>query len=103
MKSARECKGSGVARRCEAAGGLKMDFAMYIMDLWEKIGYTPSAELLDLQEEDYDISQQIGGQFTPSKPDSLPHEFAGVCIKQFPQEIDQGEIVEYLIESGFPE
>ena len=49
-QTAKDCKGKGIARKCEAEGGQKLEFSSYILDLWKKIGYFP--ENLQLGEED---------------------------------------------------
>ena len=60
------CKGKGVARKCEAEGGLKMEFSDYILSLWKIFGYSPDTlELGDL-ELDTSVTQQDGA-FTPVK------------------------------------
>ena len=42
--------------------------------------------------------------FTPKKVQTFPVEkFSGVSIKQFPRDIDHGDIFDYLIENGLPE
>ena len=38
---AKNCKGGAMARRCETAGGVKVDLSDYIINLWNKIGYVP--------------------------------------------------------------
>ena len=40
-KSSQLCMGGGVAKRCEAAGGVKVNFSDYVLDMWDKIGYSP--------------------------------------------------------------
>ena len=37
-----KCRGRGVARKCEAEGGTRIEFTDYILKLWERIGYTPA-------------------------------------------------------------
>ena len=107
LKTSIDCKGRGIARKCEAEGGQKQDFAEYITNLWVTIGYSPisgavrprssSCESLD------DIDLQIGGEFTPNKYVSATDKFTGVCIKQFASDIDHGDIFDLLVESGLPE
>ena len=97
------CKGRGVAKRCEAAGGVRVEFTDYILELWKKIGYSPDkinfSEVINLE-----TDQQDGGIFTPAKTSSPNIEkFTGVSIKQFPKEIDHGEIIEFIINCGLPE
>ena len=83
-------------------GGLKKDFAAYILELWQRIGYSPNSSDT-VEESDDDINLQIGGQFTPVKLMSSPERFGGVCIKKFPKDVDHGELLEYLINEGVPE
>ena len=106
---ARDCKGGGIARRCEAAGGIKVDFSQYIQRLWESIGYSP--DVLDIAAayddhgegvEVHQLNQQVGGGFTPAKVISNPDKFTGVIVKQFPKETDDGDVMEFLIRSGLP-
>ena len=107
-KTSQYCKGRGVARKCEAEGGEKIEFTDHILELWRKIGYSP--ENVQLSEEtnlDLDaeptVLEQTGGTFTPTKTDSPNIErFNGVSIKQFPKEIDHGQIIEFIIQSGLP-
>ena len=37
-----KCRGRGIARKCDAEGGTKIEFTDYILKLWETIGYTPA-------------------------------------------------------------
>ena len=106
---ARNCRGGGMAKRCEAAGGLKVDFSQHILKLWKSIGYSP--EVLEIAaayddhgegEEVPQLHQQVGGSFTPAKVVSDPDKFTGVIIKQFPKETDDGDIMEFLTRSGLP-
>ena len=50
-------------------------------------------------------AEQVGGSFTPVKnfADSANVVFAGVSIKQFPKDADQGLIIEFLCRNGLPE
>ena len=66
LQSAQHCKGRGMAKRCEAEGGPKVDFTEYILELWKKIGYSPETELTKKtgQLPDEELSKQEGGEFT---------------------------------------
>ena len=102
---ARQCKGGGIARECEAKGGAKVAFADYIMELWKKINYTPdNAEYgSDIFEEGVD-DEQVGGVFTPAKaPSRGEQKFTGVTITRFPKNTDPGKIMEFLCRSTLPE
>ena len=110
-KTAVNCKGGGIAKKCEAAEGAKVEFSDYILDLWQKIGYVPGeVEMAAVYDEHGDygdhpdrVDQQTGGLFTPTKQTSEPEKFKGVSIKQFPKDTDHGDIVEFLVTSGLPE
>ena len=104
LKISRECKGNGVARKCEAEGGLKRNFMEYITTLWNEIGYSPHSENSDLEDiESGSVDQQVGGQFTPQKVVSSPDKFVGISIKNFPRDVDHAEFVDLLIDAGLPE
>ena len=97
-----KCKGKGVARRCEAEGGDKVEFADYILALWKRIGYVPtktdSDTVAEVEESD------VATTFTPTKiPPSDVEKFAGVSIRQLPLDTDQGEVVEFLCKKGLPD
>ena len=44
LEAAQSCRGRGLAKKCEAAGGVKADFNSYILNLWAKIGNSPDKE-----------------------------------------------------------
>ena len=68
LETAMNCKGRGVARRCETEGGIKKDFRIYIANLWNSISYSPpDSELNSTECDDDDFEIQVGGQFTPLK------------------------------------
>ena len=97
--TADSCLGGGIAKRCEAQGGSKLDFMQYIHNLWQDINYCP--------EDSYNIDEseiQTADKFTPNKVQQFPTEkFTGVNIKQFPRDADHGHIIEFLCENGLPE
>ena len=103
------CKGRGVARRCEVEGGQKVEFTDYILNLWKRIGYSPDnpdlSEVVGNDDEGDDaIQKQAGGSFTPPKVHVIDTgKFRGVVIKQFPKNVDQGQVIEFLVKSGLPE
>ena len=99
------CKGRGIAKICEAEKGEKVDFVEYILDLWQKIGYSPELQELDQVKEDERESsyqQQEGGDFTPAKVTPSSNLFTGVRVKGFPKDGDQSEILEIMLASGLP-
>ena len=105
-QSARQCRGRGVAKKCEEAGGNRVDFTEYILDLWKSVGYSPDAPENGHINTIYpnNIAQQAGGIFTPKKgPEVVTDFFKGVSIKQFPRGTDQGVMIEFLVNSGLPE
>ena len=58
-------RSQGIAKKCETEGGIKVDFDIYILDLWKKIGYAPDnfdlSEVKDCEDENDTIGQQTGG------------------------------------------
>ena len=49
------------------------------------------------------LTQQIGGKFTPAKVTEVEHsKFTGVKIMTFPKGTDDCQIFELLLESGLP-
>ena len=98
----RDCPGKGMARRCEAERGPKVEFIDYNYKLWEQIGYNPGqVELVEEINEEHSV--QDGGLFTPIKLPTDPEKFGGVCVKMIPKEIDHAEVIEFLIGSGLSE
>ena len=98
-----KCKGKGVARRCEAEGGKKVEFSDYILALWQRIGYAPtrsdSETVVETEE-----SEETVASFTPEKiPTPDVDKYAGVSIRQLPHDVDQGEVVEFLCKKGLPD
>ena len=90
-ESSRKCRGGGLAKKCRAAGGIKVEFTDYILGLWKKINYFPqSVELANDINEDVDSKHEHQADaFTPVKPARISEEeFAGVKIKQFPKDYD---------------
>ena len=108
LQSSIDCKGKGVARRCEAEGGLRADFNSYILNLWKKLDYYPGQHTSEDGQEGYEsesdeICMQYGGKFTPLKTTTAPETFAGVSVRRFPRDMDHGDIIEFLLEHGLPE
>ena len=90
FQTAQDCPGRGMARKCEAAGGPRIDLNSYIRNLWQKIGYSPSEVELERENienlDDAGISQQEEGMFTPHKVSNTDSEkYGGVSIKNFPK------------------
>ena len=105
LKSSKYCRGKGIAKRCEAEGGLRADFNDYIMEGWRKVGYTPdNKDAMKLAEGgNSELVTQEGGSFTPTKSISSTEKFTGVSLKNIPKDTDHGLIVEFLIKAGLPE
>ena len=110
FETAVTCKGGGIARKCEAAQGAKVEFSDFILKLWQEIGYSPGEiEMAAIYDElnTYDASTDPAAQkvgiFTPEKQVTEPEKFSGLSIKQFPKEADHGEIMEFLVKAGLPE
>ena len=108
-ETARTCKGKGIARRCEAEQGPRLDFSDYILKLWREIGNSPeNVQLSDLNHEEEEdnagnLVLQEGGKFTPTKvQNSDAEKFTGVIIKSFPKETEHCQIIDILLTSGLP-
>ena len=103
-KTSQNCKGRGMARKCEAEGGLKVEFTDYILELWKKIGYSPDNLDLNGVDGEPSVIEQNVENFTPVKAAANNEEkYSGVSIKQFPKNTDHGLIMDFLVESGLPE
>ena len=103
LEPANKCRGNGVARKCEAIGGVKVDFSEYILKLWDTIGYSPSvvpSHDLDAEHDRDLVDQQDGGIFTPVKAEVDSNKFTGVSIRGIPKGTDEGEVIELLVKSG---
>ena len=103
-QTSQTCKGKGVARKCEAEGGVRIEFNDYILDLWRKVGYNPSnVQLPEDINAEVDDKQELEA-FTPVKaPTEVKDNFNGVTVKQFPKNTDDGDIMEFLVTAGLPE
>ena len=108
-KSALSCMGGGVAKKCEAAGGQKVEFSDYVQNMWGDIGYSPQeievASLYDDHGDGEEVislspSQQRGGSFTPPKSQVHDKQLGGVVIKNFPKNSDFGSVLEFLYDNG---
>ena len=105
----RECVGRGLARECEANGGLKVFFSDHILDFWKKIKYAPDETFTtaDLETEN-DVEVQVGGNFTPKGGPKIgignkdQSSFGAVSVKWFPKKADPGEIKKFLVDLGLP-
>ena len=101
--SPQSCPGKGIAKRCEQEGGLKVEFNGYIQQLWNKIGYIPAEVELD-PDINSEHASQVSDQFTPAKSSAQDSaRYTGVRISTFPKDVDNGKIVEFLINSGLSE
>ena len=101
-----KCRGKGIAKKCEAEGGIRVEFTDYIINLWKRIGFTPaSGDVARDLNDDLGVElEQVGGVFTPNRTSTGDQEeFAGVCVKQFQKDTDHGEIIEFLCKNGIPE
>ena len=106
-ETSQHCPGKGIAKKCEAAGGTKIELADHMLKLWAKVGYTPKEGCFpdDVHGDPAVevLQEQQGGTFTPLKTSSDPDSFRGVCIKTFPRDTDQGAVMEFLVSSGLDE
>ena len=79
------CKGRGIAKKCETEGGEMADFTDYILNLWSSIGYSPAQSVEVADNFDQDSIKQFVEEFTPVKYHEEPSRYAGVLIKQVPK------------------
>ena len=100
-----QCRGSGIAKVCEAKGGIRVEFTDYIKELWRKIGYSPREDELDNQlNDEIENTTKVGEAFTPVKiPSEDSDKYAGVVITQFPRGMDNGEVLEFLCRCSLPD
>ena len=109
-QNSRQCPGKGIARKCEAENGVRLDFSEYILSLWKEIGYSPENVQIDDEDEHSEeenitvIDQQDGGSFSPSKQNNQEKhgEFSGISIKAFAKEVEQCQVIDILLKSGLP-
>ena len=59
LKVSNLCPGNGLAKKCEAEGGLKVDFVEHILKLWEDIGYTLPSHAIEGAELDEEYQQIV--------------------------------------------
>ena len=97
-----KCIGKGIAKRCQAEGGVRVEFTDYILGLWKRIGYSPQNLELDNVSNDDEADELVGESFTPDARVPVNEIFAGVSIKHFPKDTDQGEVTEFLCTNGLP-
>ena len=91
--TSQNCRGRGIAKKCEMEGGIRIDFADYILGLWQRIGYTPTKEL-NIEEVEDEV-EQVVDSFTPTKvPTKDEEKYNGVNIRQLPRDTDHGEVME---------
>ena len=99
-KTPRHCKGGGIAKKCQAEGGTRVEFTDYILDLWKAVGYCPADVDLNPEMNAEDDSEQNVEKFTPAKyPVTVNEKFCGVSISRYPKGID----VEILCRLGLSE
>ena len=60
-QTAQKCIGKGIAKRCQAEGGVRVDFSEYIFNLWQRIGYSPRSWEEIQDDFDEEAKEVIGG------------------------------------------
>ena len=81
-----KCPGRGIARKCQAEGGEKVEFTDYILDLWKRIGYSPK-NVDFVNDATIEQSEEVAVTFTPAKSPT-EQVFAGVTIRNLPRDAD---------------
>ena len=107
-QDSRSCPGGGWARRCEEMATPRIDLKDHMKQLWGEVGFKPdSFELAEGSGEiiEEDIEKEAKS-FTPpprAKPSQAAKErFTGVQVRNFPLQVDMGEVMELLEENGLP-
>ena len=96
------CPGRGIARKCQAEGGEKVEFTDYILELWKRIGYSPkNTDCVNDATTEQSEEVEVVDTFTPAK---APTEqvFVGVTIRNLPRDADHGLVTEFLHQNGLP-
>ena len=113
-RTSKNCRGGGIAKKCQAEGGIKVDFTDYILNLWREIGYNPKQGQLnhDMNVDDEEVEAEKAEaeeietvkEFTPVKIPAVESEkFSGVRISRFPKGLDDGEIIAMICRCGLAE
>ena len=111
-QTSQHCMGGGIARKCEAAGGERVEFCDFILGMWENIGYTPQEVEIASLYDDLGAAeegalgspiQQLGGGFTPVKVQSYESLFGGVMIKNIPADSDKDKVIDFILNNGLPQ
>ena len=107
-KTADNCKGEAMARDCENNGGVRIDLATHMKQLWGIIGFQPHEFNLETNNDTADAHIEDKVAFSPhlSRPeptDSDLEKFDGLSLKNFPRNLPKKDIVNFLISKGLPE
>ena len=112
-KVASECLGGGLARDCEAAGGIRVLLSSHMKILWEKVGFIPSSFELNLDEQSadnriIDVPLFDATEFPKKQARAEPSErdinlSDGLTVKNIPKHVEVKNIFEFLLQNGLPE
>ena len=101
-KVARDCLGAGIARDCDAQGGIRVQLSDHMRKIWSEIGFCPTSfELPDSVEDEGDkpISETNSFQ-RPAQviknSEADQERYVGLKINNFPLELSDEEILTFL-------
>ena len=112
-KVSTECLGGGLAKDCEAAGGVRVLLSTHMRALWDKVGFQPLSFELDKPDESNkelisDVplldAADFPQNFKRNEPNDRDIELSdGITVKNIPKSLELKDIYDFLFKSGLPE
>ena len=110
-----KCIGGGLAKNCEAGGGVRLPLAIHMEALWKEIGFKPTNFILDTDNLDNETDQpqlvdvpiMTNSKFpaTFSRQEPCEEDFKkcdGITVKNIPKNVEEKMIWELLVDNGLP-
>ena len=111
-KPARGCPGGAKKKECKQAGGEFVHISDHMKELWKEIDFSPTGfELPEIAPED-----DVGGDLPlldaesfgkkverPVRQQENMEKYDGIIIKNFPLDLSESDILEFLFENGLPQ
>ena len=108
-KTAPDCPGDAIARDCGNNGGARVMLSDHMKDLWNKVGFVPTAFELDNNDKDDMENDSVirDTKFPPSYERPPPtsrdiEQFKGILVKNIPNRVGEEEILDLLVNHGLP-
>lgn len=104
-QSPRNCPGDGLARQCQAAGGVRVQLSDHMRKLWEEIGFKPTSFTLPTNEDTSDemdkpISENIRfGRNDPSSELNEEERFVGMTIANINIELSDDQVKKFVADN----